>query len=386
MLAFSLIYWHSNDLRHAPSVRLLLVFTSTLAWGMLSAGLSSAQHVDALVVSGCVDGACIPNPANFGYYQNAWRKWPTSRPREVHAGTSEVTVPDSLPQVELPDPRFEGEINPPTSFHRNRPATEPPVTPVQPPIPQPDSPSLPPFELPSPESEQGGAYQHRPTQTLVATGPTQLPARVEVRHQPRLAAPGTNAAHAHTQLPGGISSDRTDTSRTATTKFIRATVQTVSWDNPLREGMEKDASSPDDQAFQRENVTNQPRAQWRPIASANEKDADHEATPETSRKVTLNEPARIQLPDNVTPLPPPVQSELSPESDFVIRRNPMRATPMHTSITSTVAPTGFYGNIEGNPLRKTLPSAEDNPLRTGVNLAPAATGEAQFRNPLRVGQ
>lgn len=373
-LAFSPIYWHSNDLRHAPSVRLLLVVTSTLAWGMLSAGLSSAQHVDALVVSGCVDGACIPNPANFGYYQNAWRKWPTSRPREVHAGTSEVTMPDSLPQVELPDPRFEGEINPPTGFHRNRPATQPPVTPVQPP-------SLPPFELPSPEAEQGGAYQHLPTQVLVATGPTQLPARVEVRHQPRLSAPSTSATHPHTQWSGGIASDRTDASRTATTKFGRATVQPVSWDNPLREGMESDAASTNDEAFQRVNDTNQPQPRWRPITSANDEDSDHEATSEASRIATLNEPARIQLPDNVTPLPAPGQSALSPESDFVFRRNPMRAI-----MTSAVAPTGFYGNIEGNPLRKTLPNAEDNPLRTGADLKPAATGEAEFRNPLRAGQ
>ena len=145
--------------------------------------------------------------------------------------------------------------------------------------------------------------------------------------------------------------------------------------------MESDAAPTNDETCQRVNDTNQPQPRWRPITSANDEDSDHEATSEASRIATLNEPARIQLPDNVTPLPAPGQSALSPESDFVFRRNPMRAI-----MTSAVAPTGFYGNIEGNPLRKTLPNAEDNPLRTGADLKPAATGEAEFRNPLRAGQ
>ena len=140
-------------------------------------------------------------------------------------------------------------------------------------------------------------------------------------------------------------------------------------------------TSHDDAALQRDSEAHPPKTQWRPISTANEEIDDHPATFDSVQKVTLDEPARIQLPDNITPLPPPAESKTSAEGDFVFRRNPIR---INTAIV--VAPTGFYGDVEGNPLRQSAPGSEDNPLRAEGSLNPTPAGEVQFRNPLRTGQ
>jgi hypothetical protein len=93
----------------------------------------------------CVDGQCQPNSFNYGFYQTHWRRWPTSLPRVEPGPASRGGGLESLPRVETPDPRFEGEISPPIGADESStPPDRPAATPQLP------SPDLTPPELPSP--------------------------------------------------------------------------------------------------------------------------------------------------------------------------------------------------------------------------------------------
>ena len=56
-----------------------------------------------------VDGQCITNPAQFGYYRTNWRRWPGDFPL---AEPRVRQVPATVPDVELPEPIFEDESIP----------------------------------------------------------------------------------------------------------------------------------------------------------------------------------------------------------------------------------------------------------------------------------
>jgi hypothetical protein len=90
----------------------------------------------------CVTGECQPNTYNYGFYQTHWRRWPTSLPRVEPGPASRGGGIESLPRVETPDPRFEGEISPP--IDGRSPAPPPDVSPDN----VPDARDL---ELPAPD-------------------------------------------------------------------------------------------------------------------------------------------------------------------------------------------------------------------------------------------
>ncbi len=60
-----------------------------------------------------VDGVCIPNRRNFGWYAPKWRQWPGDVPTPVRDETSVIQreVPEEVPPFELPPP--EQEADPP---------------------------------------------------------------------------------------------------------------------------------------------------------------------------------------------------------------------------------------------------------------------------------
>ena len=332
-----------------------------LAIACMPASAKSQVYMQGGVGGHCLDGACVPNPANFGYYQTGWRRWPTSRPTSLHSNQRSVGPTESLPTIDLPNPLDEGELNPSPRFESRQTPVLPPQSPVTPPLPplresmEPD-PSLPPLQLPEPQAEEQGAIQMIEQETIVAWP---VPSR-------KMPAQNTSVAQTRISQPTNISN------ATVGSRKVRA----VSWDNPLRD----ESLSNDEQPLEHSaREAELPRGTVFKLQPAVESESSRRQTPE----LTAIEPARIQLPDNVTPLPPrEPTADLGSESDFVWRRNPVR-----NEVQPTIAPTAFYGDVAENPLRRAEATGRPNPLRrtvvTGVPSERSPNGTPMLTNPLR---
>ena len=60
----------------------------------------------------CAEGQCIPNRANFGFYQTQWRRWPTDNELEDARKKREWRSPEGIPQYEVPDALDESKTYP----------------------------------------------------------------------------------------------------------------------------------------------------------------------------------------------------------------------------------------------------------------------------------
>ena len=83
-----------------------------------------------------VDGQCITNPVQFGYYRTNWRRWPGDFPL---AEPEIPQVPATVPDTTVPEPRYEDESM--TRPHRKPNASS--ISPGTPIDDQEDVPALP---------------------------------------------------------------------------------------------------------------------------------------------------------------------------------------------------------------------------------------------------
>ena len=384
-------------------------------------------HASTYVVGDCPSGFCIPNPANYGYYQTGWRRWPTSIPASPHLEQPAAGPIESLPPAELPDPHFESDIIAPRRGGAS-PRTEslpslPDPNPIAPPPPsriEDPTPTLPPFELPARSPEQGDssysvprtpavvaqantisiredrlvAFPVQQNQTaeqsadLAANSSTNLPANVSIKALPPTAPKRIH----HIFLPQQRGSDTRPSSTSLTLgrrsvvpspkkapRHVEAqrTVAPVSWQNPFRSGsiegvsVEEPALSP----------TTTPKLP--PLVEEVAVDNSSQRNPE--------EPRRIELPELISPLPPVERSVASEDVllEVATKRNPVRPT----SAVEPASPTSRPSLVSGNPLRSRASTLEDqakraaNPLRPDdrnpIRGASDAKADGVFRNPLR---
>jgi len=97
--------WFETNLRRFCQCALV----ATLA---LFGRLTAEANDGCTQCEGCpyhVDGQCITNPGQWGYYRTNWRRWPGDFPR-AEAGVRHV--PASVPEVDIPDPVHEDESQP----------------------------------------------------------------------------------------------------------------------------------------------------------------------------------------------------------------------------------------------------------------------------------
>lgn len=125
------------------AVGLILVVTAVAAGGV------SLQ--DRGPCPDTVDGVCIPNRSNFGFYAPKWRQWPGDRPPEVTRDESvlERPVPEEVPPFEVPPPETEEKATGPASPgpHGQHGAAGPQTGTDQPGEEADDAPPLPPPSL-----------------------------------------------------------------------------------------------------------------------------------------------------------------------------------------------------------------------------------------------
>ncbi|MEX0937908.1 MAG: hypothetical protein WDZ59_08595 [Pirellulales bacterium] len=76
---------------------------------MLAAGVSLHQHGPCPT---SVDGVCIPNRAQWGYYQTQWRTWPGVAPQPA-AVDAPPELPPGVSPFEAPSPEEEAIVVPP---------------------------------------------------------------------------------------------------------------------------------------------------------------------------------------------------------------------------------------------------------------------------------
>jgi hypothetical protein len=74
----------------------------------------------------CVDGICIPSRSTYGYYQPRWRPWPSPLAARPTVREAEGLRHVPTPELELPTPELETELNPPFPHRMERPSATPP--------------------------------------------------------------------------------------------------------------------------------------------------------------------------------------------------------------------------------------------------------------------
>jgi hypothetical protein len=377
------------------------IFSATLLSivALLFATSASAQYVEDIYAGDCPNGLCIPNPANFGYYQTGWRRWPTSRPASPPVDPYDSRMNDSLPAVELPDPRYEGDVTPPV-----RGGTEPPTLRPELPLPEAILPQPPDSsyyrQRGAPRSvtqQQFGVAQNDshlqkttprpqvepPSRRFGASvkmhPPTQLkPMQIDERsnsdlayYQPQTVVARSNTSHhrntieqpaervANQQLPASVKLVGHEQS-----DVKPQTSEPVEWKNPFR--TDDGRSNADRRVATKVTL---------PLLT-------QDATPPTAPTASLVEPRRIDLPGDVTPLPregrvrQPHESLIGTHST----RDAIRSTP-----AGDIFPAGHLSGAATNPLRSA--GEGSNPLRRSrfedVAFERDDSEDREFRNPLR---
>jgi len=405
-----------------------LCFLVVVAGCAAGASICPAQHFHGRNSHGhggevCPAGVCVPNPANFGFYQTGWRRWPTSSLRPAEDRPDGEAVPsDSLPAAETPDPRFEGEITPPGASFPNRATEAPEPQPQLPPLegsrtPQgeratPAAPSLEPStrdarpdrsgarvrnesptalsqirrrrfpSLPAVSGKAnpiGDASPHRGTIVAQSGRPeandlhenvSDLHENVSLRPPARVVVASGNAMNdrpqpvlpprSPSQPPRSGGSVQQDRAESVPGQLPR-----VSWQNPFRRSGDSDRV--------------QTQATLPPRPSTND---DSRKAPASN---AANPPARIDAPSHATCLPRGAQDATKPQPPGgVMRRNPIRTAPKRFG----AVPAGYEDPAMTNPLRSDANAAPalTNPLRNHKP-QPAVhadeRGHVEFRNPLR---
>jgi len=313
----------------------------------------------------CVDGQCIPNYRNFGYYPTIWRRWPGDQPpgpRPEEGPGGPQNLPPGVPPAQVTPPEEEDVQPPPApSAQTAAPAEQPDQAPAPPPDTDDRPPAFPDAAVPERPAPSGGP----------PTGPGDRPTF----------PPGGNTLPQPDTVPfnGFNSNSKPRQSLAQPLAMSRPFADQISWQEQPEETVERMPSRAENSPHSNKHANGAPHGDLPPNPRhAAEVIATHEATrqqhrvedkppmlPEVATTEASAESNRERAPAEMQPV---IKARSLPQKAAVALREhtaeqrPNKFNALHRTKrtpTRTVRPTPR----SGNPLRASTAGESVNPLR-----------------------